>query len=108
MAKYGRKAQIKVASDRDTPQRSAPRRRRGSEGRASSRLRGLVQTVFPDLVEQGLVADAEGRRGHLPVPPRPMPGSLNQLALGLAGRRARDLLERLVARVGGDGGVGRR
>ena len=53
-------------------------------------LRGLVQAVFLDLVEQRLVADAEDLRGFLPVPARPLQHLADQLALGLA-RRVREM-----------------
>ena len=65
------------------------------------RLRGLVEAVLLDLVEQRLVADAENFRRFLPIPPRAGQHPQDQLTLGLARRRAGDVLERHVARSGG-------
>src|SRR5262249_37740686 len=97
-----RRASARCRARTRTPLESAawsPLRRRNCGS-----LRSLVQAVFLDLVEQGLVADAEDLGGLLPVPPGLGQHLQNQLALGFARGGPGDVLQRVVAGFGGRGG----
>src|SRR5436190_14294860 len=59
-------------------------------------LRSLVEAVFFDLVEEGLVADAQDLCGLFAVPAGLLQHLENQLALRFARGRARDVLQRVV------------